>query len=183
MAYNAGEYPSKKLLLIAALAILFTLAGTAGIFYYLGFFNRISLKHMHAPAYRLVYLAHSGPYNTLQATFEKVAAQLDKAHIRSSRAGALLLDDPSVVAAEQLRSKVGYLISAQDIPPASLQFETVAEREVISAYFMGTPVIGSYKAYPAMKEWSNRYGYKLKLPSLEIYHDDGKVEYQLAITK
>ncbi len=183
MTTEENHRPSKNLISFAFIAIFLSFGGTGGVLYYMGMFTQVRLQQFDAPEYRFAYLPHTGPYNEVKETFAQVEKFLDKAKIRYSSACALFLDDPSVVAKENLRSKVGYLVTKLDLLPTTVQSETIPGRRVILATFNGTPVVGSYKAYSAMKEWSERNGYKLSLPSLEIYHSTGSVEYQLPITK
>lgn len=175
--------PPKKILFAALAAMMFAIVGSAGIMMYLGVFTSVDIEKKVTPKYRMAYLDNIGPYNEIGAKIKQVARTLEEANIKSNLASALFLDDSSVVAREELRSKVGYLVAASDYLPGSLMEEEIPSREVISAKFDGSPVIGSYKAYEAMKKWSSIYGYNLSLPALEIYLEDGTVEYQLPITK
>jgi effector-binding domain-containing protein len=61
--------------------------------------------------------------------------------------------------------------------------EEIPQREVAMASFDGGSLLGSYRAYEAMKEWATFNGYALSLPAFEIYHKDGRIEYQLPIQR
>ena len=104
------------------------------------------------------------------------------ANITPIAAAAQFLDDPGVVSQEELHSKVGYLIEDHERSPSFLNDERLLSQEVIRATFDGSPIVGSYKSYEAMKQWSIDNHYQLDLPSLEIYYPEGLVVYQLPIS-
>lgn len=184
MSNNDKEHqPSQRLLVLALTASFLAIVGTAAILYYLGMFRTVTVQQTIAPAYRIAYLPHTGPYNEIDETIAQVKKDLVEANINTTFPCALFLDDPSVVSSDRLRSKVGFLISGNGNVPNTVQVEQIAPREIVQASFDGSPVIGSYKAYSAMKQWSKDHGYSLSLPALEIYHEKGVVEYQLPIRK
>ncbi len=93
------------------------------------------------------------------------------------------MDNVSDVIEENRQSKIGYLIKRNDYIPAPLEQMTIKSREVVIAIFDGGTLLGSHKAYSGMRDWSRYNGYQLSLPAFEIYHTDGRVEYQLPIHK
>ncbi|HHM04453.1 MAG TPA: GyrI-like domain-containing protein [Gammaproteobacteria bacterium] len=182
MAQTQREDPPNKVLVLAVAALLLSVVGSAAILAYLGLFNAVTVQHYSAPAYRIAYLDHTGPYEDLQDVFDRVAGRLHQARITALAPCALLLDDPSVAAKNELRSKIGFLVDNGVSLHGDIHVLHIPPREVARARFRGSPVIGSYKAYAAMKQWGNDHGYTLSLPAFEIYHDDGEVEYQLPVT-
>lgn len=179
----SSNHPHRKVLILAAVAITAAVLGSSGILYYLGVFDQVTVQKFTTPGYQIAHLTHIGPYDKIQETIDQVAEMLDPTIRSAATPCALLLDDPSVVAKTKLRSKVGYLIKQTDYIPDSLALEQLTPIEVAQVFFKGSPVIGSYKAYAAMKQWSAYRGYVLHLPALEIYHQDGVIEYQLPISK
>lgn len=175
--------PSQRLLALALTASFLAIVGTVAILYYLGMFRTVSIQQTIAPAYWIAYLPHTGPYNEIDETIAQVKRNLAEANITTTSPCALLLDDPSIVSKDRLRSKVGVLISDGGDVPGTVQVEQIAPRKILQASFDGSPMIGSYKAYSAMKQWGKDRGYSLSLPALEIYHENGIVEYQLPIRK
>ena len=95
----------------------------------------------------------------------------------------LLMDETGSVPREQMRSKAGYIISPGAFVPGSLKEEMMPSRDVLLATFDGGAMIGSYKSYEGMKDWAKFHGYALQMPALEIYRDNGTIEYQLGIKK
>ena len=177
------ELPSRRLLIAVVIALLLALSSGFIITSYLGTFTTVTAQQVNAPAYRIAYLNHTGAYNKIDATIKRVAAYLKEANITASSACALFYDDPSVVPMEELRSKVGFLVTPYDTVPPALEIEEIPQREVVRVLFDGSTLIGSNKAYKAMKQWSVDHAYNLVLPSFEIYHEDNRTEYQLPIHK
>jgi len=174
---------SNKFLIAIFIGAITTLLGGTGIMYFLGLFSNIRVIQDVSPAYRIAYLPHVGPYNNIEPSIEKAEEYLKKAGIEAETPCALLLDDTGSTPESQRRAKVGYLLKNGDVAPAPLDEEQFPEREALTATFTGGTLLGSYKAYKAMKEWAKQNHYALVLPALEIYHPDGVKEYQLGIRK
>jgi len=174
--------PSNKFIITVILALSVTLMGSSAVMWYLGSFTKATVSKGVSEPYRIAYMQHVGPYNDVDATFDQVAELLRKANIDPKTPFLFIIDDNNVVESKR-RSKVGYLISARDYVPGPLETETLPVRDVLIATFDGSPMMGSYKGYEAMKDWAKTYGYTLSLPALEIYHPDGEMEYQLGVRK
>jgi len=183
MQQSSSINPPNKLVLAAVIAAFLAVVGSAYILYYLGAFSTVVVQHYQAPSYRIAYVDNTGPYNKIDAVIESVELDLASKGIEDADAIAIFLDDPSVVATDKLRSKVGFIVSDLDPLPGSLEVMTQQSSEVVKATFHGSPLVGSYKAYSAMKQWCADNGYLPSLPGIEIYRNDGTIEYQLAITK
>jgi len=162
---------------------MIALIGGALITYFLGAFTTPVIRAASSPALHIAYLEHVGPYDEIEPSIEKVAEELKKANTRADTPFSLLLDDIGKTPRSQLRAKAGYIIDPGAFVPGSLQEETLVSRDVVLATFDGSPVVGSYKSYEAMKDWAAFHGYALRLPALEIYHRNGTREYQLGIVK
>lgn len=182
MSTQESNPPSLKLPLVALFVFAFTIVGTGTALFYLGTFRQPALEKVMTPGYRMVYVNNTGPYSEIKYVFKEIEARLKGANITFIAASALFLDDPSMVASDKLRSKVGYLINDHERSPPDFNDERLLSQEVIQATFDGSPLIGSYKAYTAMRQWSADNHYQLNLPSLEIYYPDGRVVYQLPIS-
>jgi len=174
---------SKKFLGAVLAGLLTTLFGGLAVMYYLGMFTNVTVTRVSAPSYRIAYLFHTGAYNDIQPSIEKAAEYLKQAGIKADTPFALLLDNTGSTPESQRRAKVGYLLDAGGFAPSPLEEETFPARAVAMATFSGGTLLGSYKAYEAMKEWARQNHYTLVLPALEIYHPDGVTEYQLGIRK
>jgi len=172
-----------KLVIGGLIALMFGVVGSAYILYYLGVFSNVSVKFEQSPEYRIAFVENTGPYNKIDSLLESVSKDLEANGITNANAIAIFLDDPSVVEKRDLRSKVGYVISDFDQPPHPLQVEVLQSQEVVQATFHGSPLVGSFKAYKAMKQWCADNGYIPSLPGTEIYRNDGTVEYYLPIKK
>lgn len=174
--------PSNKFIITVILALSVTILGSAIVMWYLGSFTKPEVRKGVSEPYRVAFMINTGPYNEIEKTLGSVAEHLRKAKIQPKTPFLMILDDNSVPESKR-RSKVGYLVSKRDYIPGPLETEELPVRDVLIATFDGGAMMGSYKAYDAMKEWARRYGYSLSLPALEIYHTDGPMEYQLGISK
>jgi len=174
---------SNKFLATVLFGILTTLFGTLAVLFYLGFFTRVQVAQVQAPPYRIAYLEHVGPYNQIEPTIKRVAQLLEKAGLETTTPFALLLDDNGQVKRENRRSRVGYIVPDQAVLPTGLLAGRIRSRQVLRVYFSGGTLMGSYKAYQAMKDWASARGYQLLLPALEMYPSGEPKEYQLGIRK
>jgi len=183
MPLEQPQHLSKKFLGTILAGLLTTLFGGLGVMYYLGMFSEVTVIQTFAPPYRIAYLFHTGAYNNIEPSIKKTAEYLKNGGVEADTPCALFLDDTGNTPESKRRAKVGYLLSRDDIVPAPLDEEIFPEREIITATFSGGTLLGSYKAYEAMKKWSKTHHYTLVLPALEIYHPNGGTEYQLGIRK
>jgi effector-binding domain-containing protein len=179
--YNPQYLPSKKIMLLAVIGMLAAVGGGGAVMFYLGAFKNPEVYRDVTHDYRIAYIEHIGSYAELDPVFAQVAEHLKKAGITADTPCALFLDSVSEVQEPERRSKIGYLVKRSDYIPAPLDELIIPSREIVAATFKGGTLLGSYKAYGAMREWSKIHGYKLSLPAFEIYHPDGTVEYQLPI--
>lgn len=177
------RYISNKFLVIILTGLLTTIFGGAGVMYYLGMFSEVMVTQTSAPSYHIAYLFHTGTYNNIKPSIKKAEEYLKKSGIEADTPCALFLDDTGKTPENQRRAKIGYLLKHDDVAPAPLDEEQFPGREVIAATFSGGTLLGSYKAYEAMKKWVKIHRYTLVLPALEIYHPNGVTEYQLGIRK
>jgi len=177
------QHLSSKFLGTILVGLLTTLFGGIGVMYYLGMFSEVMVTQASAPSYRIAYLFHTGAYNNIEPSIEKADEYLKKAGIEANTPCALFLDNTGNTPESKRRAKVGYLLNRDDVVPPPLDEEIFPEREMITATFSGGTLLGSYKAYEAMKKWAKAHRYTLVLPALEIYHPNGGTEYQLGIRK
>ncbi|MDX8389160.1 MAG: GyrI-like domain-containing protein [Mariprofundaceae bacterium] len=174
--------PSKGFLVLTGIAVFLALFGSILVMWYLGDFEKATVGMNTAPTYRIAYLSHTGSYDEISNILAQVAGHLRKAEIKPDTACLLILDDNNVPL-EKRRSRIGYLVARGVYIPAPLEEQVLPERQVLSATFDGGAVMGSYKAYSAMKEWAKEFNYTLEMPALEIYHSNSPNEYQLSVRK
>jgi len=182
MPQKLAHKPTNKFIVTVIIALSVTLMGSAAVLWYLGSYTKPTVRKGTSEPYRVAYLLKTGPYNEVHDTFGKVKEILEKAKVEAKTPFLMIIDDNNVNESQR-RSKVGYIISARDYIPAPLETETLPVRDVLIASFEGGAMMGSYKAYDAMKEWARRYGYTLSLPALEIYYSEQAKEYQLGVKK
>ena len=174
--------PSNKFFVTVIVALALTIMGSTVVMWYLGSFTKPTLTKGVSEPYRVAYILNVGPYNDVHDKFDEVAAILKKANIEAKTPFLMIIDDSNVHEGQR-RSWVGYLISKRDYVPGPLETGTLPVRDVLIATFDGGAMMGSYKGYEAMKDWSKTYGYTLSLPAVEFYHPEGKMEYHLGVKK
>ncbi|WP_171966430.1 GyrI-like domain-containing protein [Mariprofundus micogutta] len=168
---------------MALFGLLTALGGGAVVMLYLGAFDDPQVTRQTTESYRIAYIENKGSYSNIEPVFNQVAEHLKKAEIEPGTACALYLNSVSEVAEEDRISRIGYIVGRTDYIPSPLEELVIPSREVAIATFEGGTLLGSHKAYKAMRDWSRANGYQLSLPALEIYHKNGVVEYQLPIHK
>ncbi|MCF7821229.1 MAG: GyrI-like domain-containing protein [Mariprofundaceae bacterium] len=173
--------PSNSFVIAIIAALLMTIMGAVVAMWYLRTFTQAEVRMGVSEPYHIAYIFNVGPYDRIGGVFEEVAMYLRQANIEPGIPCVLLMDGAGVHESER-RSKVGYLISRHVRPPAPLESETLPQRDVVIATFRGGVTTGSYRGYQAMSEWAKKHGYRLSLPALEIYQNDGVTEYQLGIS-
>lgn len=91
------------------------------------------------PARRLATLAHRGPYIEIGKTFEKLGAIITARGLWGQSQGiyGVYYDDPSVVAARDLRSCAGIALAKTALVPAGLTEVHLAEGRVAALRFKG----------------------------------------------
>ncbi len=184
MSIEPNQPASRSFLAFVLAALLLALFGTFIVMYYLGSFTDAEVRRDMTPAYRIAYLPHTGAYNEIEPVFDQVREILEASNVRMLAPCAIMLDDTSSIPENERRSKVGFIVERNAYIPGPLEVENMQPRDGLIATFDGGAMMGSYKAYSAMRDWARDHGYALKLPALEIYHtDEGWAEYHLSIEK
>jgi hypothetical protein len=95
----------------------------------------------------------------------------------------LYFDDPANVPSEQLHSQGGLIVSDSVQVDSPFVFQKIEKRNVLIAAIKAHPVVAPFKTYPALREWMENKGYRMggESPPLEIYHEQGLVEVEMAI--
>jgi hypothetical protein len=136
----------------------------------------------------IVYLKHTGPYQTIKATMDTVYDNLmEKENIQPSRGFGLYYDNPKEAAKEKLRSLAGCILDTQDEAKAdSLKQKgfTVAllpETDAIYAEFpLKGPLsilFGVFKVYPKIMDYQVQKKIPMR-PVMEVYNiREKKIEY------
>ena len=184
MADTQNDSPvSQKMLILVLIGLALTVGGGASVMFYLGAFKDPEVYRSVTQEYHLAYKSHKGAYNNIDPILEEVAKHLKEADIEAVTPCAMFMDSVSEVLEPDRQSKIGYLVQRNDYIAAPLEQMTIPSREVVVATFEGGTLLGSHKAYTGMRDWARANGYQLMLPAFEIYHAEGKVEYQLPIKK
>jgi len=165
-----------------AFAITFGLLLAIAIFivYRVGYFNPVNISSGNQGPFFFVYKVHRGPYHKIAPVIDSVEDFFKENQLPCPLAFGRYLHDPNTVPHDRLESHGGCAFPS---PSPALQelikkgeFETdeVPKKEYVVAHFEGSPSIGPLKVYPYVKEWMDKYGYKLESPVIEIYQTTGE---------
>ncbi|MDH5301494.1 MAG: GyrI-like domain-containing protein [Gammaproteobacteria bacterium] len=180
---GSDQDAKNKVLSLAIVALFLGVVGTVYILYYIGIFSTVKVQKIVTPGYQFAYVEHKGPYDKIDLVFKRLKETAKDMSVSTSTPAAIFLDDAGKVSPEKQRSKIGFMVRKFDQIPGGMLLEELAPSTVLQGVFQGSAMIGSYKAYSAMKEWCMQNGYQPLLPAMEIYHEDGSVEYQLRIVE
>lgn len=136
----------------------------------------------------LVYLKHTGPYQTIKTSMDTVYDNLmEKGKIQPARGFGLYYDNPRQVAKEKLRSLAGCILDQPDEAKAdslkSMGFKVavIPETDAIYSEFpLKGPLsilFGVFKVYPKMMGYQADHKLATR-PIMEIYNIlEKKIEY------
>jgi hypothetical protein len=140
---------------------------------HLGTFKEVVIKEDVKPEIYLLYTEHRGSYYLISEKITAVEAAAKAAGLDCARTFGLYLDDPAQVDEDRLQSQGG-CISAKPFPPTLAQFKlkTIAAHRYIIGSFRGSPAIGPWKVYPAVKNYMTAKRLHENGPVMEIYEVD-----------
>ncbi|MFA4906051.1 MAG: hypothetical protein WC645_06075 [Candidatus Margulisiibacteriota bacterium] len=173
----------KWLLIILAVLIIALL----GYLAYLGAFSSLKVTEMKMGPYVLVYEDYMGPYSGIGPVLNRVNASLKQKGIESSKGFGIYLDDPKLVKADKLRSKLGFIIEAKDRSKVGKQVKLmnwptkmclVTELPIRSNL---SYMIGPMKAYPALAQYAKDKSIKIS-QAMEIYDMPAKKIFFIMVT-
>lgn len=101
---------------------------------------------------RVIGLSHSGPYQTIGGTFDKLHEMGEASGITKGPLVAIYFDDPHNVPEEKLRSVAGVIVG-QDVPAAATPLQ---EFEIPGGKYAMTSFVGNYSKLG--KAWEDFYG-------------------------
>ncbi|HEX7402209.1 MAG TPA: GyrI-like domain-containing protein [candidate division Zixibacteria bacterium] len=119
----------------------------------------------------LLYFEHTGPYDQIGATLNRLAEYAAKKGVDGNMVG-IYLDDPEAVRPESLRSEIGIVVPYGFMPDSGYGIQEIPARKVVYAILKG-PYEEIAKEYPYITEWMKEKGYKMSAPITEIYLEAG----------
>ncbi|MDX8394363.1 MAG: GyrI-like domain-containing protein [Mariprofundales bacterium] len=175
----------KKILIGALFALILALFGGVGMVFYLGMFESIVVKKQTTEPFYGACLSYKGDYKDIGTVIERVQFIAKENKLEYGDSFAMYYDDVNSVTVSELRSKACVMLKdSTAYLPEPLELEAIKSRLAVTTAFHGSPMLGSYKSYPAMYAWAIDRGYDVRMPSIEIYREDGSyTDYQWGIVK
>lgn len=177
--------------------VLLTIAGVliimiASWLYAVGYFSSVKVVEEKIGPFTIAYEAVTGDYAKTGATLDKLYASLAADKIFPTKGIGIYLDDPRLVKKEDLRSKVGCILSDKDAKAVKKMKKkyTVMKLDAKDSMVVRFPIknkasfiVGVMKAYPAITAYAKEKNYALS-ESVEIYDMTNKVSlYTMKVEK
>ena len=119
----------------------------------------------------IVYLEHVGPYDQAGALLGQLGEYAAKKQLAGDMVG-IYYDDPATVAAENLRSEIGIVVSEGFMPDSGYGVQEIPARKVVYAILKG-PYAEIAQEYPYIMKWIEEKGHKISGPVMEVYLEGG----------
>ncbi|MBN2087648.1 GyrI-like domain-containing protein [Candidatus Peregrinibacteria bacterium] len=172
--------------------IVFIILLAIGFLGYMGLFGDINVVEKEVGPYIFAYEDFVGDYAKTGPVFDEINDNLLLNGVETSQGLGIYYDDPEVVMKENLKSRVGAIVSEEQafqIDGRGLKHKimTVDKFNAVTVEFplknMLSIIIGVKKAYPALSDYMDMKGYK-NAPAYEIYdYDKGVILYAFPIIK
>lgn len=165
-----------------------------GFLAYMGFFSNITVAEKEVGPYNFVYKDFVGDYAKTGPVFNEVYEVLKENGAETTKGLGIYYDDPEVVLKDDLKSRVGSLVTDEQlvqIEGRGVELNTMTVdpfNAVIAEFPLKKPAIfsiifGIQKVYPVTGEYIAEKGYGSSA-SYELYdYDEGKIFYMFPIVK
>jgi hypothetical protein len=173
----------KKLVIIISVVIFILFISLLIAAWSMGMFSRVSVTEDNRGPYNVVILTHLGSYQGISQKIDDVSLMLTQNQIKHTIACAIFYDDPAKTAIEDLYSEGGFLVSDSIKVPSPYKCLKLPIRSVGVASIEANPAIASFKTYPALLDWIDKYNFQhdTLIPTIELYHTNGIVEVELPV--
>lgn len=161
--------------------------------FYMNFFSKVSVKEEKTGPYTFAYVEHVGPYSQVGKPMAELDKKIREAGFEPTLGIGVYYDNPKDTPQEKLRSKVGSVISENDMGKIEedgqgFTFETLEEQTRIVAEFpyrnMASYFMGPMKVYPAIEKYMKEKGYDMNTVGLEVYDmGNKKIIFMMDIVK
>jgi hypothetical protein len=161
------------------LFIVFLFAVIAGGFlWYMGMFSPVVIAEREMGPYTYVFVEHTGPYSEVAKPMAELEDQIKLEGFNCIDGIGIYYDNPDKVPQEELRSDVGFIISAEDMDKVKnnkdkFNFENLPEASYLVAEF---PIknnlsymLGPMRVYPAFDKYIQRKGGVVPEVGVEYY--------------
>lgn len=149
--------------------LLFFLLPVLVVLWLVGAFAGAKVEYGVRGPYHYAYIDYTGDYSKILDTQDEVYQALKAQGIEAGAPVALILDDPRVTAAKELRAQAGYLVAQNAPVKPPLKTADIPERRVLIAQVKAHPMLAPSKAYSALLSYLKAQNMTLHLPTFEIY--------------
>ncbi len=172
--------PMKKFLFVILVLSI------AVFFYFLskGAFSHVTVHEEEMPGYSIMALTHSGPYEKIGGSFERIQKIADQQGVPVKMIG-VYFDNPDLVPADSLRSLAGIRVNPADslkmasiegvaphvIPPGRAAVVTFETDGMVSM------ILGAIKSYPALSEYMAASGKAASITYVYEVYEEGATKY------
>ncbi|MFZ8866686.1 MAG: hypothetical protein ACO2YT_06835 [Schleiferiaceae bacterium] len=151
--------------------VILLCTATSGLMYYVGFFNSLEVRQGLEGDYLLGGYAHTGAYEDIGPTFNRVKATADSMGFPTDTLIGCYFDDPNAVEKDSLHSFVGVLIASGDwsymgnIDPGSLELFPIYGGDALYVDFPYkndlSIIAGAIRVYPFLTEEAEKRGFEV----------------------
>jgi len=174
---------SKKVLaVILGILIVIALLLLAGA-WKAGIFEEPEITLELRGPHHYVYLQKTGDFSMIAKAYEEADGLFKDQSIDKGTACGMYLDDPAMVQPEDMRWRVGYLVSDSMEVNAPLEYLIIPNTEYAVASIDAHPMVAPFKTYPALQEWVKTSEYQFIGPAYEIYNENGIIEVLFPVEK
>ena len=167
---------------IIGLVVIWLLVGLwFGFYAYSWGYEDVTISNESTGPYVIAYQVHTGSYNKVFWTIQKISKSLKSEWIPTSKAMWIYFSDPKVVAEKDLLSHVGILVPTDyiwqlDHSNENYSIQSLPELNRLVGRFPYTNpmsiLVGLKKAYPKMDAYLEQEAYRLDVERMEIYDYD-----------
>lgn len=169
----------KKLLVI--LGIFGVLVG-AVVIYYFTVFSKVQFEVREFGPYKVIGKESVGPYKNVVKVITGVVDQLKKEGMNPERTVGIYYDDPRKVEESKLRAFGGVTVEPSTTTPEGLTATTIPLATYITTTYVGHPLVGVFKVYPAVHKYLIAHEYEISGPVVEMYtRADKKISTQYLV--
>jgi effector-binding domain-containing protein len=148
----------------------------AVVLWKVGLFATPEVSLQERGPYNYVYVERTGPFQDIPKGYQQVDSLVKQQNIDVGIRCGAYLDDPTKVAQNNLRWRVGNIVQDSMEVTEPLMCLTIEQHQYLVASIHANPMIAPFKTYPAIEKWLSENPYEAVGPAYELYQDDGLIE-------
>ncbi len=172
----------KKLIIIIAIVVFILFIALLITAWSMGVFARVNVSVGEKGPYYFISLDQKSLYPYIPEQIDKIKNELTVKNIPYLNPAALIYSDPAVTPLNQVLARGGLLLNDSMVVDSPFVIHHIKVRDVITAEIEANPAIATFKIYPALRDWLQKYNdiKKSPLSYLEIY-DKNRVIVEMSI--